>query len=237
MEVLNSVFIICGGELCTFSEQMEFALKECNTVIACDGGFDAATLMGIKPDILIGDMDSIQSEEAKISSDVKIIKLPKEKDDTDTMFAIKYAIEKGAKKIVLSCCFGLRLDHTFANLQSLLYAAKSGCQVLAFGKNTVLHVLCGTNSGCKNFIELPYREDAYFSVFSAGEICTGVNIKGAKYNIDNVQLTSFFPIGISNQWVKPQVQECSQTDVKNFSQNVHISLKSGFLFVMEIFNI
>ena len=61
-------------------------------VIACDKGYAYAKRAGIKPDLFVGDFDSLRG---KVDVDVPVLELPCEKDDTDTMAAVRYAVEKG----------------------------------------------------------------------------------------------------------------------------------------------
>ena len=81
--------IFAGGD---FSADTDIVITENTVVICADSGYDNALLCGIVPDVIIGDMDSVQN---KLPSDVKQIKLKCEKDDTDTEACIDYLVDSG----------------------------------------------------------------------------------------------------------------------------------------------
>ena len=88
-------------------------------VIAADAGYENACRVGVEPDLLLGDYDSAPRPEAG----AKTVFLPAEKDDTDTYYAARKALELGATDVVIvGGLGGARLDHTLANLQTLFQA-------------------------------------------------------------------------------------------------------------------
>ena len=89
--------------------------EDAEIIIAADSGFDSAREMGIKPDIIIGDMDSIVNEKLlnEYSSD-KILKFPKDKDETDTELGIKYLMDNNYDEIIIIGGGGGRMDHFLA---------------------------------------------------------------------------------------------------------------------------
>ena len=95
-------------------------------VIACDKGYVYAEKAGVRPNLLVGDFDSY---EGVLPSDLPVWRYKKEKDDTDTMIAIRYAVEQGFAQVELFCALGGRLDHLYANLQAAAFAvANGGCR-------------------------------------------------------------------------------------------------------------
>ncbi len=92
--------------------------------ICADGGYLLAKRMNVVPDVIIGDFDTFSEEE--LPDNCEIIKHPEDKDDTDTMLAVKLALNRGYKNIVICGAIGGRLDHTFANIQTLRYIMKHG---------------------------------------------------------------------------------------------------------------
>ncbi len=185
--------------------------------IAADGGYGQMKKQGIVPDILIGDFDSLSLSE-DIPEEIEVIRHPVEKDDTDTMLAVKTALTRGYRDIVLYGCFGgERFDHSIATLQTLTYTAEKGAKAVAVGDS---------GEGKKPFYvtaikdsEIIFSEDCEgtFSVMSAGGICIGVSIENAKYNLNNATVTSSFPIGVSNSFIK--------------GKKAKIFVKSGTLWV------
>ena len=178
--------IISGGEPSTITP-----LREGDYVIACDKGYSYAAAQGIKPDLLVSDFDSY---DGAVDSSVPIERFRSEKDDTDTMIAVRYAVEHGFEEIKLFCALGGRLDHSLANLQSLVYAQVHGLRASLEAEDTRIYTL---QKGSLRLARLPGWS---LSVFAAQDRCAGVSITGAKYPLRNAELTCSFPLGVSNAW-------------------------------------
>ncbi len=161
-------------------------------IIAADGGLEKLALSGLSPDLVIGDFDSLGVSPVGDN----VIAFPPEKDDTDTMLAIKEALKRGYEKIYISGGVGGRLDHTVANLQSLIFAAKFGTEAYLCSENETVTVLNGTSA------EFSSDSKGKISVFSFGDSATGVNISGLKYNTVGASISNMFPIGVSNEFVE-----------------------------------
>lgn len=160
-------------------------------VIAADGGYEHLRKERIKPDILIGDMDSIH----KKVSDISVIELPCEKDDTDTLAAIRMGLEKGYREFLLHGMLGGRVDHTLANIQCLLFLKKNGAHGVLYGKDSYIQLLQNEK------LEFPETMQGMISVFSLSEESTGVSEKGLKYTLEDTTLSQCFPVGISNEFI------------------------------------
>lgn len=158
-------------------------------VICADGGLRHALRLGIEPDVIIGDFDTYK---AKLPDKWEIIKYPPEKDDTDTMLAVKLALSRGYKNITICGGLGGRLDHTFANIQALRY-------ILRHGGNGELvddsNVATMQGPGVKVYSRL---RGYYCSLFSFGDECSGITATGFKYPLKNGVLKNSFPLGASN---------------------------------------
>ena len=159
-------------------------------VIAADAGIINLERCGIEPDIIIGDFDSLGS----IPKGDNVITYPKEKDDTDTMLAVKKGMEKGADEFYIYGGTGGRLDHTIANIQSLAYIAKKGGRGYILDKETCITVI--KDSG----ITIKAHSGNDLSVFAFGGSAQGVCLKGLKYEVNDVVLTPCFPLGVSNSF-------------------------------------
>lgn len=158
-------------------------------VIACDKGYLYARHEGIQPQLVLGDFDSLPGEPP---DDAKVY--PREKDDTDTMLAVKYAVEHGFERIELRCALGGRLDHALANLQAGAYAAERGRSVVIRGRWDTVYLLS------RGELHLPRRAGCSISLLSFSDRCTDVSVCGLRYPLQNAVLTSSFPLGISNEW-------------------------------------
>ncbi|MBO4354540.1 MAG: thiamine diphosphokinase [Clostridia bacterium] len=160
--------------------------KRFDAVICADASLDAAKSAGLTPDVVIGDFDHGTKPDFE-----KIIEVPCEKDDTDTMLCVKHAIASGASDIFIAGGIGGRLDHTIANVQTLAYADSKGVRAVLADKNNEATVVTG-NAAFK-------KRSGYFSLFAYGGKCVGVTLKGTKYTLDDATLRTSFPLGVSNE--------------------------------------
>ena len=200
--------------------------------IAADGGYMQMLERGITPDVLLGDFDSLSetgqegsnlssrllngTDKPGVLSDVEIIRFPVEKDDTDTIIAVKEAIKRGYAEITLyGCLGGERFDHSIATLQTLTYAAEHGIKITAVGDGSgkPFYVTALHNSE----ITFSAEREGIFSVMCAGKECTGVTVENAKYCVENVTVSPAFPIGVSNAFIK--------------GKSARVSVKNGTLWV------
>lgn len=158
-------------------------------LIAADSGFSLLKRMGLMPDLVLGDFDSLTEDKP---TGCEILTAAAEKDDTDTMLAVKTALSRGYSDITISGSIGGRLDHTFANIQSLAYIVDNGGSGRLVGESDTAEIFgVGEYRFRKN-------ESMYFSVFSYSEEAV-VTTKGTKYDLDSYRLTSSFPLGVSNE--------------------------------------
>lgn len=177
--------IISGGE---FSKAPE---EKFDLIIACDKGYSYAKKLSIKPDVVIGDFDSLEID---IEKDIEVIKLPKKKDDTDTYYAAKYAIDHGATEICISSALGGRLDHTIANIQTISYIASKNIKSMIYDDDKKVYAIHDTS--------ISIKKESYdnLSIFAMDDICEGVSITGTEYELHDENIKNDFPIGVSNKW-------------------------------------
>lgn len=183
---MKKFLIVAGGDY----SPLKFSRDEC-FIIACDKGYEYVRNQGVLPDLVLGDFDSYKEP---LPQNLPVIKLPVQKDDTDTMFAVKYAVENGATDIVLTCATGGRLDHTVANVQSCLYCLKKGVNACITDSTTEIYFI---KDGSRRFEK---KQGYSLSVFAVTEKCRGVTITGAEYTLDDSDIENSFPIGVSNAW-------------------------------------
>ncbi|MBD5087245.1 MAG: thiamine diphosphokinase [Clostridiales bacterium] len=159
-------------------------------VIAVDGGYDTLQSQGIKPDVIIGDFDSVQS----VITEEKVIKLKPEKDDTDMLYSVNYGAKLGYTTFYLyGGTGGNRISHTIANLQLLSHNPFLHC--FLFDRDEVTFLLA---NGQVTFME---ECKGYLSVLSVSDESTGVWEKGLKYELENATLTNNYPLGVSNEFI------------------------------------
>ena len=163
-------------------------------VICCDKGYTYAERCGIRPDLVVSDFDSYGGT---IPAGIPVNVFPSEKDDTDTMIAIRYAVDHGFSSIRLCCALGGRLDHTLANLQALVFAQEHGLPAVLTDEDTEIYTLQDDS------LELPRKNGWSLSLFAAKDRCTGVSLEGTKYPLSAAVVTNSFPLGVSNEWAAP----------------------------------
>lgn len=197
-----AVYIIGAGEFHGF-----FARPAAHDfIIAADGGYATCQKEGLMPDMVLGDFDSLGAVPEHPNTYI----VPVEKDDTDMMLAMKKALSMGHKEFYIYGGTGGRLDHTLANLQSLLYLARHGAKGWLYDKTARYTVLESDT------LTLKAQKDGILSVFAMDGIAEGVTIAGAKYPLQDGNLTADFPLGVSNHFV---------------GQDVTVSVKKGALLI------
>ena len=182
-------------------------------VIAADGGLRHTEKLGIAPDAVLGDFDSLGfcPEGANV--------FPVEKDDTDAMLAVRLGLERGCGEFLLyGSLDGPRLDHTVANFQTLQFLADHGAAGYLIGNTTMVTVVKNGK------ITFPAGLSGTISVFCMGPDAVGVTEKGLFYGLENASLTSGFPLGVSNHFTG----EAAEISVKNGSLLVFWERKCGF---------
>lgn len=186
-----------------------FNPKSGDYIIAADGGYKTIKEIDADISLCVGDFDSlgfVPDCENVISVD------PVEKDDTDVMLALKQGLKRGFKNFyILGGTGGSRADHTAANIQSLNFLAANGARGELIGMNMAATVIKNGS------LRLSGRRDAFLSVFSLDAVSRGVTEKGLKYCLENGELKSDFPLGVSNRF----------TD-----ETAEISVKDGTLLIM-----
>ena len=159
-------------------------------IIACDAGYENAKQLGLEPDLILGDFDSTACPVEK-----NPIVLPKEKDDTDTHYAARLAVQKGFSSVLmLGALGGKRPEHTLANLSTGLWLTKQHVKVVLANETTQIQYVTSEFPA-----RLEHDPNIYFSVFPMGEAAQAVSEKNAKYEVENAELTNDFPVGISNE--------------------------------------
>ena len=200
---MNTCYIVGAGDF--FGE-----IKPDNTdlVIAADGGYDTLCRLGVRCDLLIGDMDSLSAKDSKAER----IVFPVEKDETDMFLAYLTGVEKGYTDFRIYGGVGGRIDHTFANFSLLIYAknAKNNATLIADG----YEIFAIKNEK----ITLSGEIHKTFSVFAFGGVASGVSIRQAKYEAEDATLSPDFPLGVSNSFTD---KECE------------IEVRDGVLLVMR----
>ena len=192
---MRRCFLFAAGD---FDGLRETPDRAGDFVIAADAGYRLCRELGITPDLIIGDFDSMEEPSFPRDADggkrPDIRRVPVEKDDTDTMLAIKAGLDAGCDAFYLyGCTGGRRLDHTLANLQGLLYLRRHGARGFLYGGGFVWTALENESLTIPRAVEW-----GLLSLFALDGKAEGVTVSGVQYPLAGGVLTAEFPLGVSN---------------------------------------
>jgi len=182
---MKQCVIFCAAEF----ESLLHPIGAEDYVIAADGGLRHTQRLGITPDEVLGDFDSLgyTPEGAGV--------FPVEKDDTDAMLAVRRGLCLGYREFLLyGSLDGPRLDHTVANFQTLQFLADHGANGILAG-NTMLAAVVKNGQ-----LSFPADCTGTVSVFCMGRDARGVTLRGLYYPLEKGTLTAGFPLGVSNHF-------------------------------------
>ncbi|MBQ7700601.1 MAG: thiamine diphosphokinase [Clostridia bacterium] len=176
-------------------------LKDDDCFIYCDAGLRHEKALGKKADIIVGDFDSTENP----NRETETIVLPHEKDDTDTVYAVKEAMRRGFSEFLLIGVIGGRIDHTLGNIAILNMLHSAGCHGMIVDDHSEIEIISDKPA---------YVSDKfpYFSLLNITGVCRKVTVKNALYPLDNAQLTTDFPLGVSNEPLKGKTAEITVAD-------------------------
>ena len=182
---MSDCVIFCAGEF----DGLAAPVVPGSYVIAADGGYAHTQKLGITPDCVLGDFDSL----GYTPTDAAVF--PVEKDDTDAMLAVRCGLRRGCRRFLLYAGLdGPRLDHTVANYQTLQFLADHGAVGYLIGSRQIVTVV---KNGQLTF---PETAAGTVSVFCLGPAARGVTLKGLQYPLENGTLEPGFPLGVSNHF-------------------------------------
>lgn len=184
--------------------------KEGDLILCADGGYAYARALGLVPDVLLGDFDSLAGPWDLVG---EMKRFPPEKDDTDLMLSVKEGLARGYRDFAIYGALGGRLDHTIASIQTLAYLTSQGAKGVLYGEGTQVYLL---KDGA---LSLPRVEGAALSVFAYGGNASGVTLRGTKYPLEDGVLQACFPLGVSNEFA---------ADV------AEITVKKGSLLILTV---
>jgi len=188
---MGACIIFCAAEF----DALLQPIRGADHVIAADGGVRHTEKLGIVPDEILGDFDSLGYTPAGANV------FPVEKDDTDAMLAVRRGLSLGFREFLLyGSLDGPRLDHTVANFQTLQFLADRGAFGILAGISTLAAVV---KNGSLSF---PAGCSGTVSVFCMGADAHGVTLRGLYYPLENGTLTAGFPLGVSNHFTGEEAE-------------------------------
>lgn len=168
-------------------------------VIAADAGYLACLVAGVTPDLLLGDFDSLERPKDFPNA---IRTAPREKDETDTMLAVRAGLEQGCDTFYFyGATGGNRLDHTIANFQTLLWLRQQGARGFIYEEGFIWTVIENESMEITRA-----AENGLVSVFCMGRDARGVTLEGLHYPLENAVISADRPIGVSNQMLGSEAQ-------------------------------
>lgn len=193
--------VIVGGASIGDYETVGAKLRPDDYLIYCDCGLRHMDGLGGAPDLIVGDFDSYSNP----GLDAETIVLPCEKDDTDTVFAVKEALRRGFEDFLLVGVVGERLDHTLGNVSILLMLDSEGKKGTIIDDYSEMEIV-SDRFGKPCIIDDSY---VYFSLINISGTARGVNIRGAKYPLENAEITCEYQYGVSNEVLPGCIAEVS----------------------------
>ncbi|MER2182379.1 MAG: thiamine diphosphokinase [Clostridia bacterium] len=179
--------IIGGAEIADYGRARGM-LRGDDFFICCDGGLNHAEGLGIRPDLIVGDFDSHERPD----TDTETIVLPREKDDTDTVYAAREAVRRGFGEFLLIGVTGGRFDHTFGNVSLLLYLDAVGKKAQILDDTSLMEIVSGETASIDGSF-------SFFSLLNISGTARDITIRGAKYPLNGGEITSEYQYGISNE--------------------------------------
>ena len=201
-------YIYTGGEInaANITERPEKG----ELVIAADSGWNNAKALGVTPDVLLGDFDSLGKQ--NLPDGPEILQVPAEKDLTDTQLAVEVALARGAKEITIIGGLSGRLDHTLSNLALLSHLHELKVYaVMTDGQNRARFI---RNGGAL----IARSGFSYLSLLAADPVVKGVEVQGCKYPLKKAKLKNTYQYAVSNEITG----NCALVEVKK-----------GGLFIIE----
>ncbi|WP_270941875.1 thiamine diphosphokinase [Romboutsia lituseburensis] len=210
------VCIVLNGEINNYNKLKDHFLKENYDYIICaDGGANHTYNMKIKPNYIIGDLDSVKEEVRDYyrNSDVKFEKFPAKKNETDTELCIYLAKNLNATNVDFLGALGGRTDHMIANINLLYYIKMQGIIPRIISDNEEIYIVDNEE------IEICGKKGDIISVIPINGDAKSVTLSNLEYPLENYNMKFYLPLGISNVMLenkcKIKVDEGSLLVIKN----------------------
>ena len=195
--------VIVGGADINNYEYIKSCLRNDDFIVFCDSGLKHLESLQVNPGLIVGDFDSHDNPHLGVET----IVLPCEKDDTDTVFAVKEAIKRGFDDFLLIGVVGARLDHTLGNVSILLYLDSLGKKGKIIDDYSEMEIV-SNEPACVN------DSFAYFSLLNISGTAKGMTIENAKYLLDNAEITCEYQFGVSNEVLRGKIAKITVKEGK-----------------------
>ena len=195
-------------------ERYDHLLRPGDLVIAADGGAAVAQKVGLEPQVVIGDMDSIHSQlRARLEKrGCQFVSRSPRKDETDTELAVQYALDRGAQEILILGAIGDRLDHTLANVLLLGLPGLQGVKASIIAGDTQAWLV-------RDALEFTGQPGDIVTLLPLGQNATSVSTNGLEWALHDDTLLFGPARGVSNVMTSSQAR---------------VSLRGGLLLVVRV---
>jgi len=213
-EIRTPKCLIISGGLWEDDEYHRQTLQEAETVICADSGAGYALRLGIIPNLVIGDLDSLAPKDLQELKKlgVELFQYPRKKDYTDTYLALQKALELGYKRIEMLACLGGRFDHTLSNVLLLTIPQVRDIDIRILEPSQELFLV-------KPKMKIYGQKGDTISLLPLSSEVTGIKTTGLYYQVPQGILTRGISNGVSNVFTKNVVE---------------ISLEKGLLLAVHI---
>jgi len=211
MKNFKRAILFANGD---FPANDSLMIEEDDFLVAVDGGLRHLLFLGLTPQLLIGDLDSVTPHDLDscIQWGIEILRFPPEKDETDLELAVLDSLQRGFNDIVITCAVGGRLDHTLGNLSLLGLPELKGIHTRISHGATTIYLVNGR-------IDLPTSPGALISLLPWGEAVQGVTTSGLQYPLKDASLYPWRTRGLSNVATSNQIS---------------VTVKSGQLLLFHV---
>lgn len=214
--------VMLGGDVYDTPLLRRLCKQDCfDQIIAADSGLNWAYRLGIQPDQMMGDFDSVEPQVLQYYQKLEIPSkvFPARKDYTDSELALWAAMDlsQAGDEIWILGGIGSRIDHTLGNIFMLYEPLKKGIKTYMMDGLNEIQMMKGP---CEVKVERR-NEQQYLSVLPFLGDAEGVDMEGVAYPLQNFTLQTGKCIGISNEITEEQAT---------------IRLKKGCLLVMRSTN-
>lgn len=182
--------IIAGGEELT--ETLAKSIDEETYLICADKGLNYADKYNLEPDLIVGDMDSVDFHILCKYKTVEQVKFKPEKDFSDLELAINLAVEKNFNELDIYSAIGSRIDHSMSNIMLICKYADKNIKISLLANGCEIVFL----NTCNVFDDIEYK---YFSIIPVSKIVKGLSIENAKYELTDKNVCMGDTLCVSNE--------------------------------------
>ena len=180
--------VIIGGAGIARYEEVKSYLREGDYCVFCDSGLRHREALGLAPDLIVGDFDSHPDPHLPVET----ITLPCEKDDTDTVYAVKEALKRGFEDFLLLGVVGGRLDHSLGNVSILLYLDSLGKRGMIVDDHSEMEIVSRRTAEVG-------PQFPFFSLLNISGTARGITLENAKYPLEGAEIRCEYQYGVSNE--------------------------------------